>query len=931
MKERLDQLRAMDSAAFMALPASSFSPMPKEVVVDPEEIAAASSPYTNLNGYLPHVEGERRRKEMLDVATMLEERYRVLLPPDRVRRAPEPVLSESASRTQIQSRDGDDSETDQASVVGERLRLRLPARSSTSTTPAPSPAATTPTIKKPRFNTSSKQSSVIRILQSVVTTSSLPSPTLPHAEASPLSPSPTIDMDIPSSPEPEPEELEPTPSSPLPTVTVPPQTPTSNEASMVEPSSPDVPLSNGAGKVSGIVSEQQHQNHTFPEQKRFIPSEQDMPVTPPVQAMPVMPSAQEMPSTPEQEMLIAPDEQERSPEPSDQERLIIPEPEVSTLQDQEQSLHDQEMLSMLLEQEKLDTPETERRPPSPEPESSTITRDQERVSSPPAPDRLPTPMEREKSIPLAPDSLPTPMERGKLIPLAPDSLSTPMEREESIPLTLDRLPTPMERENSIPHAPNRLSTPMEREESIPPEHRRSLTPLVRYRSVVSEQGKLPPPLEERSATPERLPTPPERERTTTPEPERLPTPPVPERPTTPLVEATGQDLHDNLPEKEPSVRKSIEPPMAADEESGKATQTDKMSIRADSEVSGPRHKPEMEEGEIDEGEVDIDPAADKMDVEEGVEVGVEDGTVALIPTVAVIEQAAVTDTTIPDATLTERTVLPDVPTTQEFVDSGPSVVEQTDVPVSEVGLILDRAVTPPRTESVDIEKMPSPTPMSISFISAPRGRGRKRARLDPSTQPNESASAPVRGPRVPKNHVTYIGASGEMEVSASAIVKAAVHRTQRDVTRHLNAFGVPVPNAITQMGPSFELPEWVFPPLSPAESEHAHGDFDVIEDFELNPRTPSERQVTRPAPADPVAAIEATQKESMEVNPDTTETDPKEPVVADYTVSIEVDPAEPIVQPTRQSGPKIVIPRLPPPPESVTYEEDTVSLGDEDT
>ncbi|KAF8808083.1 hypothetical protein BYT27DRAFT_7037173, partial [Phlegmacium glaucopus] len=83
MKERLDQLRAMDSAAFMTLPASSFSPMPKEAVADPEEVAAASSPYTNPNGYLPHTEGERRRKEMLDVATMLEERYRVLLPPDR--------------------------------------------------------------------------------------------------------------------------------------------------------------------------------------------------------------------------------------------------------------------------------------------------------------------------------------------------------------------------------------------------------------------------------------------------------------------------------------------------------------------------------------------------------------------------------------------------------------------------------------------------------------------------------------------------------------------------------------------------------------------------------------------------------------------------------------------------------------------------------
>ena len=50
-------------------PASSFSPIPKESLADPEEIA-----------------------------TMLEERYRVLLPPDRVWRVLEPASSESASR-----------------------------------------------------------------------------------------------------------------------------------------------------------------------------------------------------------------------------------------------------------------------------------------------------------------------------------------------------------------------------------------------------------------------------------------------------------------------------------------------------------------------------------------------------------------------------------------------------------------------------------------------------------------------------------------------------------------------------------------------------------------------------------------------------------------------------------------------------------------
>ena len=816
----------MDSAAFMALPASSFSPMPKEAAVDPEEIAAVSSPYTNLNGQIPHAEGERRRKEMLEVATMLEERYRVLLPSDRARKAQEPVLSESALRTQVSSRDGEDSETDQVSVIEEnKLRLKLPARSSTSTPSASSPAATTPTIKKPRFNSSSKQSSVIRILRTAVTTPYSPPPTLPHAEASPLSPSPTIDMDIPPSPSPEvlepegepeelePEELEPTLSSPLPTVaTVIPQTPTSNEASMVEPSSPDVPLSqaNGAANALGIVSEQ---IYTFPEETSLF--------TPP----PVSPPEQEMPSTPsDQGMLTAPNGQERSPSPSDQERQIIPEPEKAPiLQSLERSIQDQEMLFKPPEQEGISTPEPERRA-SPEQESS-IARDQERVPSPspPVPDRLPTPLEREKSI--------------------------------------------------------------------SPEYQRSPTPLVRDRSVsvIPEQE---PPLKERPAMPERLPTPPTRESTTTSVPERLPTPSAPERPTT-LVEVTDQD---GFPENEPPT---LEPPMVEGGELEKAETEDEMSVRAVSEVPAPQNEPEREE-------VDVESEANGMDVEQDELFG----SVGSIPSVVAIEQAAVADSTInatPEEMPIEPTILLDVP--QVSATSDPPAIEQaTDVPASEMVFNLDRPVTPeqrPHTEFVDIE-----APMPISSISAPRGRSRKRARLDLSIQ-NETISAPVRGPRVPKNHVTFRGASGEMEVTASAIMKAAVHRTQRDVTRHLNAFGVPVPNYIVQMGPPFELPEWVFPPLSPAESEHAQGDFDVdIEDFELNPKPPSKRQLTPPALT--------------------------EPPEADHTASIEVDRdrvEQAIIQTTRQSEPKIVISWLPPQPRypEPLIEEDTVSLGDEDT
>ena len=903
----------MDSAAFMTLPASSFSPMPKETeAVDTEEIAAASSPYTNLNGYLPHTEGERRRKEMLVVATMLEERYRVLLPPDRVRRAPEPVLSESTSRSRVQSRDGDDSETDQASVAGERFRLRLPARSSTSTTPAPSPAAMKATSKKPRPSVSSKQPSVIRVLQPVVPTLYPPPPTLPHAEASPLSPSPTIDMDI-SSPEP-------VSSPPSPTVaTVLPQTPRYNQASMVEPGSRNVPLSSHYhnGFASGIVSGPQ----SYPYSKwPFVPFEQEMSV---------------MPS--DQEMLMISNEQERSPAPSDQERPIIPDLEKSpTLQDQERPIIDQEMLSTPPEQEslftpeperlctseperlatpeperlgtleperlstpeperlstpeperlstpeseKLSTPEPERRPASPEPEAF-ITRDQERLLSPPVPARLPTPLEEE--ITPGHRRLLTPLVRDKSVTPEQETLAPPLERERSV--VPERVLTPPKRERTITPEPERLPTP--------PVPERLPTPLVPERlpiPLVPERLPIPP-------VPERVPTPPVPERLPTPPvPERLPTPPV-ERRTPPLVDMTDQELQDYLPEKD---SKSMEPHMAIDGESEKASSEDKMSVRAESEVPVVRDEPEKEEVEAQ-----AESEADRMDVE-------QDGTVGLIPTEEAVIAAATMDV-ISDATLAEQTVVPDVPITQEPADSGPTVIEQVEVPVSEVNLHLDRPVTPeqrPHTESVDIQKTSSPSPMPISSISAPRGRGRKKARLDPSIQPTETVSAPVRAPRVPKNHVTYTGASGEVEVTASAIIKAAVHRTQRDVARHLTAFGVPVPNAIATMGPDFELPEWIFPPLSPAESEHALGDFD---DIELDPKTLSEEQVT---------SVQGDDKESIEVNGDGTALDP---VTSNYT-------AESVAQPTRQTEPKNKMSlRLPPRPVPEAYEEDTVSLDDEDT
>ncbi|KAF9074864.1 hypothetical protein BDP27DRAFT_1399240 [Rhodocollybia butyracea] len=72
LHERVEQLRAMDYAAFLTLPASDFPPHPDGEVHEEDGQAL-------LNG-ASIAEGERRRKAMLTVAESLEERYRILLP-----------------------------------------------------------------------------------------------------------------------------------------------------------------------------------------------------------------------------------------------------------------------------------------------------------------------------------------------------------------------------------------------------------------------------------------------------------------------------------------------------------------------------------------------------------------------------------------------------------------------------------------------------------------------------------------------------------------------------------------------------------------------------------------------------------------------------------------------------------------------------------
>jgi len=86
LKERVEQLRIMDASAFLALPASDFSPAPG-VQEDDVNAGAALLAAAHVNGANAHNEGERRRKEMLDIALFLEARFKVLLPPDQIRKS----------------------------------------------------------------------------------------------------------------------------------------------------------------------------------------------------------------------------------------------------------------------------------------------------------------------------------------------------------------------------------------------------------------------------------------------------------------------------------------------------------------------------------------------------------------------------------------------------------------------------------------------------------------------------------------------------------------------------------------------------------------------------------------------------------------------------------------------------------------------------
>ncbi|KAG6879476.1 hypothetical protein C0992_002199 [Termitomyces sp. T32_za158] len=98
LKERIDQLRAMDALAFLSLPEDLFPVPPNQT--DPESNDEEGSIFgAQVNGGPNYREGERRRREMLKMAYTLEERYRVLLPPDRTKRSTGQISTEPPSET----------------------------------------------------------------------------------------------------------------------------------------------------------------------------------------------------------------------------------------------------------------------------------------------------------------------------------------------------------------------------------------------------------------------------------------------------------------------------------------------------------------------------------------------------------------------------------------------------------------------------------------------------------------------------------------------------------------------------------------------------------------------------------------------------------------------------------------------------------------
>lgn len=167
LKERIEQLRAMDATAFLGLPATSFPP--SSDVVQVKDGPDATIPAIHVDGTTTCSEGERRRQEMLEVASILEDRYRTLLPSDKKSYFDQKKASRQSS---VNIRPSSDVRPQDESIVNGRasaailptkastslvLKIKMPKQSSFSPSVTSTPAPTAYLLSSP-----SKSKSVSR-------------------------------------------------------------------------------------------------------------------------------------------------------------------------------------------------------------------------------------------------------------------------------------------------------------------------------------------------------------------------------------------------------------------------------------------------------------------------------------------------------------------------------------------------------------------------------------------------------------------------------------------------------------------------------------------------------------------------------------------------------------------------------------------------
>ncbi|KAF9469818.1 hypothetical protein BDZ94DRAFT_30288 [Collybia nuda] len=212
LKERIEQLRAMDGAAFLSLPASSFSSKPASSGPDSDNSDRDLSG-SHVNGAASYREGERRRREMLQVASMLEERYRVLLPPDRIRKAPgqshlsvvvEPDYPVQESPKHYEP--APESEVEEVSAEAAhrealKLKIKVPKRHAAFHSAVPTPASVSSKKRKKSIPPLPKQTHVARRIKAnyqPYRAEEMTSIVLENTDR-PSSPSPTVDRTSPQS------------------------------------------------------------------------------------------------------------------------------------------------------------------------------------------------------------------------------------------------------------------------------------------------------------------------------------------------------------------------------------------------------------------------------------------------------------------------------------------------------------------------------------------------------------------------------------------------------------------------------------------------------------------------------------------------------------------------------------------------------------